>query len=59
MPHETYQSLENDGHRTALWRDAETVRLQARSGRTVTAAWTDIALAGMELPPGTVLDGVM
>ncbi|MFC9534406.1 DNA ligase [Streptomyces sp. NPDC056975] len=46
-----------DGHRTALWRDADTVRLQARSGRAVTAAWMDIALAGMALPPGTVLDG--
>ncbi|MFD0034302.1 ATP-dependent DNA ligase [Streptomyces sp. NPDC055059] len=47
-----------DGHRTVLWRDAETVRLQARSGRTVTSAWMDLAVAGMNaLRPGTVLDG--
>ena len=40
-----------------LRRDAETVRLQARSGRLVTAVWMDLALAAMALPPGTVLDG--
>ncbi|MGW6405207.1 ATP-dependent DNA ligase [Streptomyces sp. NPDC055134] len=41
-----------------MWRDAETVRLQARSGRTVTSAWMDLAVAGMNsLRPGTVLDG--
>ncbi|MFF1401419.1 hypothetical protein ACFVZD_48090 [Streptomyces sp. NPDC058287] len=58
MSHETPQSLENDGHRTVMWRDPETVRLQARSGRTVTAAWMDLAVAGMNsLRPGTVLDG--
>ncbi|MFF1257619.1 hypothetical protein ACFVZT_12425 [Streptomyces sp. NPDC058321] len=58
MSHETRQSLENDGHRTILWRDAETVRLQARSGRTVISAWMDLAVAGMNsLRPGTVLDG--
>ncbi|MCX5239772.1 DNA ligase [Streptomyces prunicolor] len=46
-----------DGHRTVLWRTGETVRLQARSGREVTSSWMDVAVAGMDLPPGTVLDG--
>ncbi|MFC9682826.1 hypothetical protein [Streptomyces sp. NPDC056948] len=47
-----------DGHRTVMWRDEETVRLQARSGRDVTAAWMDLALAGLRMLPGhTVLDG--
>ncbi|WP_406178081.1 DNA ligase [Streptomyces canus] len=46
-----------DGHRTVMWRTADGVRLQARSGRDVTAKWLDIALPGMELPPGVVLDG--
>ncbi|MFC5785160.1 MULTISPECIES: DNA ligase-like domain-containing protein [Streptomyces] len=47
-----------DGSRTVLWRDAETVRLQARSGRTVTSAWMDLVVAGMNsLRPGMVLDG--
>ncbi|MFJ4787611.1 DNA ligase [Streptomyces sp. NPDC088794] len=46
-----------DGHRTIMWRTGDSVRLQARSGRDVTSAWMDIALAGMELPPGVVLDG--
>ncbi len=46
-----------DGHRVVLWRDAETVRLHSRSGRTVTSAWFDIAVAGLVLPVGTVLDG--
>ncbi|MFD7205302.1 hypothetical protein [Streptomyces sp. NPDC059893] len=60
LSRETHQNLENDGHRTVLWRDAEAVRLQARSGRTVTSAWMDLAVAGMNsLRPGTVLDGVM
>jgi len=44
-------------HRAALLRSAESVRLQARSGRDVTAAWMDLALVGMMLRPGTVLDG--
>ncbi|MEU9781450.1 DNA ligase [Streptomyces phaeochromogenes] len=46
-----------DGHRMILWRDAESVRLQARSGRDVTPVWMDLALAGMALPAGVVLDG--
>ncbi|MFZ3562869.1 RNA ligase family protein [Streptomyces sp. BH097] len=46
-----------DGHRTALWRTEDTVILQSRSGRTVTPVWMDIALAGMDLPASTVLDG--
>ncbi|RFC77899.1 hypothetical protein DXZ75_08775 [Streptomyces sp. AcE210] len=37
LSHETRQSLENDGHRTVMWRDAESVRLQARSGRRITS----------------------
>ncbi|MCT9113448.1 DNA ligase [Streptomyces mirabilis] len=46
-----------DGHRMILWRTGDGVRLQARSGRDVTAAWGDLALAGHHLPAGTVLDG--
>ncbi|MFF0736001.1 DNA ligase [Streptomyces chartreusis] len=46
-----------DGHRLVMWRTAESVRLQTRSGRDVTAVWMDLALAGMQLPAGVVLDG--
>ncbi|MFE7268446.1 hypothetical protein ACFU9B_41820 [Streptomyces sp. NPDC057592] len=46
-----------DGHRTVLRRTDETVVLYARSGRVVTQHWMDLAVAGMELRPGTVLDG--
>jgi ATP-dependent DNA ligase len=47
-----------DGHRTVVWRDEDTVRLQARSGRDVTPVWMDLALAALDmLPPGLVLDG--
>ncbi|MFE7113726.1 hypothetical protein ACFU98_47215 [Streptomyces sp. NPDC057575] len=46
-----------DGHRTVLRRTDETVVLYARSGRAVTQHWMDLAVAGMELRPGTVLDG--
>ncbi|MHC5264155.1 hypothetical protein ACYSUO_40305 [Streptomyces sp. UC4497] len=49
----------NDGDRAALHRSAETARIHARCGRETTAVWMDIAVAGMELPPGTALDGVM
>ncbi|MDF3144440.1 MULTISPECIES: hypothetical protein [unclassified Streptomyces] len=60
MSHETPQSLEKDGHRTVVWREKDTVRQQARSGRDVTAVWMDLALAAFDLlPPGVVLDGVM
>lgn len=52
-----WYEMKLDGHRTVLWREAERVRLQARSGRDVTSAWGDLAAAGMRLPPGTVLDG--
>ncbi|MET8787646.1 hypothetical protein [Streptomyces sp. NPDC004589] len=52
-----WYEIKLDGHRTVLWRTTEGVRLQARSGRDVTASWMDIALAGMDLPPGVVLDG--
>ncbi|WUV40750.1 DNA ligase (plasmid) [Streptomyces sp. NBC_01483] len=40
-----------------MWRTDDGVRLQARSGRDVTAAWGDLALAAHHLPAGTVLDG--
>ncbi|MFF1747724.1 ATP-dependent DNA ligase [Streptomyces mirabilis] len=46
-----------DGHRMIMWRTDDGVHLQARSGRDVTAAWGDLALAGHHLPSGTVLDG--
>ncbi|MFE7268494.1 hypothetical protein ACFU9B_42080 [Streptomyces sp. NPDC057592] len=46
-----------DGHRTVLRRTDETVVHYARSGRVVTQHWMDLALAAMELRPGTVLDG--
>ncbi|WP_433916938.1 DNA ligase [Streptomyces sp. NBC_01744] len=46
-----------DGHRTILRRTDDTVILYARSGRVVTPYWMDLAVAGMELRPGTVLDG--
>ncbi|MFJ3914386.1 ATP-dependent DNA ligase [Streptomyces vinaceus] len=46
-----------DGHRVVLERTEETVRLYARSGRVVTSPWMDLAVAGMQLEPGTVLDG--
>ncbi|WP_258308896.1 integrase core domain-containing protein [Streptomyces sp. NWU339] len=47
-----------DGHRTVVWREKDTGRLQARSGRDVTAVWMDLALAAFDmLPPGVVLDG--
>jgi ATP-dependent DNA ligase len=46
-----------DGHRMIMRRTSDGVRLQARSGRDVTAAWQDLALAGHHLPAGTVLDG--
>ncbi|MFG2525697.1 NUDIX domain-containing protein [Streptomyces sp. NPDC048527] len=60
MSHETRQSLENDGHRTVMWRDAEAVLLQARFGRTVTSSWMVLAVAGMDsLRPGTVLDAAI
>ncbi|MFD7705737.1 DNA ligase [Streptomyces sp. NPDC059786] len=52
-----WYEIKFDGHRTVLWRLAETVRLQSRSGRDVTRVWMDLAVAGMRLPPGTVLDG--
>jgi bifunctional non-homologous end joining protein LigD len=52
-----WYEIKLDGHRTILWRLEETVRLQARSGRDVTAAWMDIAVPGLELPIGVVLDG--
>ncbi|MEU0837715.1 hypothetical protein [Streptomyces sp. NPDC005969] len=46
-----------DGHRTIMVRAEDTVALYARSGRVVTPYWMDLALAGMALRPGTVLDG--
>lgn len=52
-----HYELKFDGHRLVMWRTTETVRIQARSGRDVTSVWMDLALAGMQLPVGTVLDG--
>ncbi|WP_434744691.1 DNA ligase [Streptomyces sp. A-14] len=46
-----------DGHRTILRRTKDTVILYARSGRVVTSHWMDLAVAAMQLPPGTTLDG--
>ncbi|MGI5357398.1 ATP-dependent DNA ligase [Streptomyces sp. CA-252508] len=46
-----------DGHRMVMFRQADGVVLQARSGRIVTAAFPDLAAAARELPDGTVLDG--
>ncbi|GAA2462989.1 ATP-dependent DNA ligase [Streptomyces lavendulocolor] len=47
----------SDGHRAVLFRDADTVQLQSRAGRDVTGVWMDLAVAGMALLPGTVLEG--
>lgn len=53
-----WYEIKFDGHRAVLWRQAETARVQARSGRDVTSVWMDLALAGLHtLCPGTVLDG--
>ncbi|MFD5940314.1 ATP-dependent DNA ligase [Streptomyces griseus] len=46
-----------DGHRTILRRTEDTVILYARSGRVVTSHWMDLAVAAMQLPAGTTLDG--
>ncbi|MGY1583796.1 hypothetical protein [Streptomyces sp. MN13] len=57
MSHETCRSLEKDGHRLVMWRTEDSVRMQTRAGRDVTRNWMDLALAGMRLPAGVVLDG--
>lgn len=47
-----------DGQRLVLHRTEEGVKCHARSGRTVTTAWMDLAAAAQSaLRPGTVLDG--
>ncbi|MFE4264469.1 hypothetical protein [Streptomyces sp. NPDC056883] len=46
-----------DGHRMVMRRAAESVELYTRAGRTVTSVWMDLAVAGLQLRPGTVLDG--
>ncbi|MFD3439054.1 RNA ligase family protein [Streptomyces sp. NPDC058685] len=46
-----------DGHRMVIFRTAEKVLLQARSGRIITDAFPDLAAAARQLPVGTVLDG--
>ncbi|WP_328863452.1 ATP-dependent DNA ligase [Streptomyces sp. NBC_00306] len=46
-----------DGHRMVIFRTAEKVLLQARSGRIITDAFPDLAAAARQLPEGTVLDG--
>lgn len=57
VAHGLYYEPKFDGHRLVLWRLEETVRLQTRSGRDATAVWMDLAVAGMQLPAGVVLDG--
>ncbi|MFD6490704.1 ATP-dependent DNA ligase [Streptomyces sp. NPDC060188] len=53
-----WYEIKLDGHRSVIWRSADTVHVQARSGRDVTAVWMDLALAAFtHLRPGTVLDG--
>ncbi|MGR3931633.1 ATP-dependent DNA ligase [Streptomyces sp. BRA346] len=46
-----------DGHRLLIFRLADEVQMQARSGRIVTRAFPDLAAAAQRLPVGTVLDG--
>jgi ATP-dependent DNA ligase len=46
-----------DGHRVAVWRLPDTVRLHTRAGRDVTSQWMDLAVPAMELRAATVLDG--
>ncbi|MFE2115747.1 hypothetical protein ACFXAY_20320 [Streptomyces microflavus] len=46
-----------DGHRAVLRRTEDAVILYARSGRIVTSHWMDLAVAAMQLRPGTTLDG--
>ncbi|MEU8642214.1 ATP-dependent DNA ligase [Streptomyces sp. NPDC048674] len=53
-----WYEIKFDGHRSVIWRSADTVHVQARSGRDVTPVWMDLALAAFtHLRPGTVLDG--
>ncbi|MBV1940832.1 DNA ligase [Streptomyces sp. BV286] len=54
---EVYYEPKMDGHRLVMWRTEDNVRLQTRAGRDVTSVWMDLALAGMQLPAGVVLDG--
>lgn len=44
-----------DGHRTVLWRTDDSVRLQSRTGRDVTALWMVLAVTAMRLTPGVIL----
>ncbi|WP_406342482.1 ATP-dependent DNA ligase [Streptomyces sp. NBC_00648] len=46
-----------DGHRMVVFREADGVVLQARSGRIVTAAFPDLVAAALEVPAGCVFDG--
>ncbi|WP_188277750.1 ATP-dependent DNA ligase [Streptomyces sp. CBMA152] len=46
-----------DGHRMLVFRTADGVVLQARSGRIVTAAFPDLVEAALAVPSGCVLDG--
>ncbi|MFG2484996.1 ATP-dependent DNA ligase [Streptomyces virginiae] len=61
MSHETWQSLENDGHRALLFTAAGpggTVLVQTRRGALVQDRWPDlVAAAEAQLPHGLVLDG--
>lgn len=60
LPEGTHWAYEPkfDGHRLVVLHDGDgAVTLQARSGRTVTGAFPDLAAAAALLPAGTVLDG--
>lgn len=46
-----------DGHRMVVFREADGVVLQARSGRIVTAAFPDLVAAALAVPAGCVFDG--
>ncbi|MFI5808919.1 hypothetical protein [Streptomyces sp. NPDC051561] len=43
MPHETHQSLENDGVRMTVERTAAGVVLRSKAGHVVTSSWMDLA----------------
>ncbi|MEU8893928.1 ATP-dependent DNA ligase [Streptomyces sp. NPDC048442] len=46
-----------DGDRMTLHRTESSVVLRSKSSRVVTSSWMDLAVAGMDLEPGVLLDG--
>ncbi|MEU8893944.1 ATP-dependent DNA ligase [Streptomyces sp. NPDC048442] len=46
-----------DGDRMTLHRTESSVVLGSKSSRVVTSSWMDLAVAGMDLEPGVLLDG--